>query len=217
VKYDPILSIIINNPNLSEIYGNVSPHYNISIFESNLNTSWYTLDGGTTNIEISQLTGTINQTEWEKQVRGMVSITFYANNSLGNVGSAEVTIIKDIDNPVITIMKPSQDDKFGDLTPNFLISIVEPNLGSIWYTINNGLNNYTINQLSGTINQTAWKAAPYGNITISFYAKDLIGNIGIDSIIVIKMRFQSSISGYNIIWLIAVISIISLVIIKRTK
>lgn len=216
VKYDPILSIIINNPNQSEIYGNVSPHYNISIFESNLNTTWYTLDGGTTNIEISQLTGTINQTEWEKQVSGNVTITFYANNSLSNVGSAEVTIIKDIDNPVITIMKPSNGDKFEN-APNYIISIVEPNLDSIWYTINNGLDNYTINQLSGTINQTAWKEAPYGNITISFYAKDLIGKIGIDSIIVIKIRYKSSISGFNIIWLIAVLSIISLVIIKRTK
>lgn len=217
VKFDPVLSIIINSPTPNEIYEHISPNYNISIFESNLNTSWYTVNNGYNNI-ITQLTGIINETEWEKQNSGIVSIRFYANNSLGNLDYAEIIINKDIDKPEISILNPSQDDTYGNSAPEFLLSIVEPNLETLWYTIDNGLNNYTINLFGGVINQTAWGFAPYGNITINFYAKDLFGRIGFESINVIKVQQPNgSIPGYDILWLIGTISILTMFLRTRKK
>jgi hypothetical protein len=62
VKYSKIPEVIINSPYQNELFGSVVPNFNISIVESNLDTTWYTLDNGITNITFSGLTGTINQT-----------------------------------------------------------------------------------------------------------------------------------------------------------
>jgi len=136
-------------------------------------------------------------------------------------GERDVALVKygpDIYDPIIHINIPSQNEKFRNITPNYSISIAEPNLESIWYTIDGGLNNYTITQLSGTINQTAWDASPYGDLTIGFYAKDYVGNIGYSEVIVKKVKDKDpTIPGYNIFLIIWVISTMSIIIIKRNR
>ena len=109
------------------------------------------------------------------------------------------------------------------------ISIVESNLESIWYTINDGVTNYTIYPqfLQSTINQIAWDAAPYGNITIRFYAKDKAGNIGIKSVTVRKEPPEQEdgngdngdgiIPGYNLFFLFGVLSVVSIILSKKIK
>jgi hypothetical protein len=210
---------MINSPIPDGFYRVVPPEFNITIIEENLASTWYTLDGGTTNITFSGLTGIINQIEWDKKGTGIVNIRFYANDIIGRVGYAEVSVFKDIDNPLITINEPSQDEKFGDTAPNYDISILEPNLESIWYTLDDGINNYTIYQYTGTINQAAWEAAPYSIITIRFYAKDLAGNIDYKEVVVEKIEefpweliiLISSISGG------AVIGVAIILIIRRKR
>ena len=98
----------------------------------------------------------------------------------------------DTDVPKITINYPSQGEKFGDNAPNYDISIVEPNLESIYYTIDNGLTNFSIIHETGIINQTLWEAASYGSIIIEFWAKDLAGNIGHNEVIVEKVKLSGS-------------------------
>jgi len=135
-------------------------------------------------------------------------------------GSGDMVLVKyglDIYKPIITINSPSPDDKFGDKAPDYNISIVEPNLESMWYTIDVGLTNYSITQLSGTLNQSAWDVAPYGNITIEFYAKDLAENIGYSKVTVenVKEKKEPIIPGYNLLFLISLISIITVVSLKK--
>lgn len=190
VKYSKIPEVKINSPHQNDLFGNVPPSFNISVFEPNLDSTWYTLDGGITNITFSGLTGTINQTEWGDKGTGWITITFWANNTFGKNGYAEVTIFKDIDDPEITIKEPSQGEKFGDEAPNYDISIVDPNLDleKIWYSLDNGITNFSITQDTGTINQTAWDACSYGTVSIKFWAKDLVGNTGISEVIVEKVK-----------------------------
>jgi len=110
-------------------------------------------------------------------------------------GMEDMVLVKfalDFSNPEINIISPSQGDKIGDIAPNYEISILEPNLKSLWYTIDGGNTNYTITQLSGTINQTAWDIAEYGNILIRFYANDLLGHFGYNEVIVEKSKEQTS-------------------------
>ena len=124
----------------------------------------------------------------------------------------------DLDDPIIIINSPSQDDTFGDYAPDYDISITEPNLASAWYTIDGGVTNYpiSISQLSGTINQEAWKAAPYGSITISFYAEDLVGNIGNDEVIVERVEpTEPVISGYPLLLFIGVVGVITAYSLKK--
>ena len=211
--------IIINNPSQDEIFGDIAPNYDISIIESNLESIWYTINDGATNITISEFTGTIDQIEWEKKETGMPTINFYANDTMGNEGYAEVSVFKDIDNPEIIINNPSQDERFGNIAPEYDISIVEPNLESFLYTIDGAITNYTITQFSGTINQEAWDAAPYNNITIRFYANDLLGNIGYNEVVVEKVEEmrngETAILGYNVLLIISLIGLITAIILKR--
>lgn len=146
----------------------------------------------------------------------MVTIRFYANNTLGNEGYAEVSIFKDIDDPEIFIIEPSQNEKFIEDAPNYEIFITEPNLESIWYTIDNGITNYSITQQIGTINQTAWDDSSFGDITIEFWAKDLAGNIGHSEIIVEKVeKEEPSISSYPLLLIICIISLTVILSLKK--
>ena len=96
-------SIIINDPDDYDIFGYLAPSFNVLINDPNgIESKWYTLDGGITNTSFSS-NGIINQTRWNDIVNGSVIITFYANDSLGNIGFSEVYIYKDIIAPSITI------------------------------------------------------------------------------------------------------------------
>jgi hypothetical protein len=96
--YDyPKISII--SPGFHEFSGITAPNFILSIIEPNIDTSWYTLDDGTTNYTFSGSTGQINQTEWEKFSNGSVTIKFYANDTYGLEGYDEVTLWKDTLSP----------------------------------------------------------------------------------------------------------------------
>jgi hypothetical protein len=85
--------IVINSPISYQVIGTYASNYDISIIGS-YNSIWYTLDGGLTNITVNSLTGTINQAAWDKQANGLVTIIFYANNTIGLEGSSQVQVIK---------------------------------------------------------------------------------------------------------------------------
>ncbi|MFW9876067.1 MAG: hypothetical protein ACFFG0_23435 [Candidatus Thorarchaeota archaeon] len=86
--------IIINSPSQFEVYGKNTPSFNITILGQSLDTFWYTLDAGITNLTFNELTGNIDQDEWKKKENGMVTITFYVNNTQGFVTVAELIVIK---------------------------------------------------------------------------------------------------------------------------
>lgn len=99
LKFSPIdleiPEITINSPTYSQIFGKNAPSYDLSI-TGLYEKIWYTLDDGITNITASGPTGIIDQTEWDKLTDGIVTITFYANNYVGYIGSAQVQIVKHV-------------------------------------------------------------------------------------------------------------------------
>ena len=90
----PVIRIIVPLPD--SILGMDAPFYIISVEEVNLDTIWYTLDGGGTNYTIRGLTGTFNQAAWESLSEGNLIIRFYANDTWGNVGFMDVEVIIEI-------------------------------------------------------------------------------------------------------------------------
>ncbi len=217
---DIVITIILPLPN--SIFGLDAPNYQITIDEVNLDTIWYTLDGGGTNYTITSLTGTLNQLAWEALSGGSITIRFYANDSTGNVGYAAATVEKDISAPVITIIFPLPDSIFGLVAPNYNITIDEVNLDTIWYTLDGGGTNYTITSLTGTLNQFAWEALSEGSITIRFYANDTAGNIGFTDVEVI-IEIPEDLDGVPIISfgnyyvLFAFIATLSFIILEKRK
>lgn len=177
VVKDLIFPIVkINSPDSGEVFGSTSPDYDISITESHLESCWYTLDGGTTNVTVGSLTGTISQTEWNEKGNGTVMIRFYARDEGGNEAHADIVVRKDINVPLITINSPIMLAVTGYNAPDFDLSIIETNLDSIWYTLDDGTTTYPISAFSGTIDSTEWNKFGEGMITIKFYAEDIAGN-----------------------------------------
>ncbi len=209
-------TININSPIPNELCGASAPSFNVEIYDTNLDSMWYSLDNGLTNTTFTT-NGTIYQSTWDTLLDGTVSIIFYANDSAGNIGVVEVTIGKDVNTPVITINNPHNSDIIGAIAPNFDISIDELNLNKTWYSLNGG-NIITFTGLTGTINQALWDALPEGNVIIRFYANDTLGRIGFQEVTVVKEISQSNppgIPGYNILLLFGIVSTIAVIIIKK--
>lgn len=90
---NPIISI--TNPIEDQEYGVQAPTYDFDIDELCLDAMWYVIisEGSTTHI-ISSTSGAINETLWDSLDDGYITIRFYANDTLGHEGYAEVIIIK---------------------------------------------------------------------------------------------------------------------------
>jgi len=85
--------IFIIAPTDSQVIGSTAPNYDISIVGP-YDYIWYALEGGS-NYTASGLTGTIDQSAWSALSDGIITIDFYANNSAGMEGKAQVQVIKD--------------------------------------------------------------------------------------------------------------------------
>ena len=85
--------ITINSPNSNELFGTSAPSFNVELYDANLDSMWYTLDNGLTNTTFTT-NGTINQALWDALIDGNLVIRFYANDSAGNIGFQEVTVVK---------------------------------------------------------------------------------------------------------------------------
>ena len=140
----------------------------------------------------------------------------FADYNLNFLETTNIILIDEVI-PVIDILSPPQNEEFGKNAPSFEISIIEIDLDSTWYTIDDSVNNYTFSGLTGTIDQNAWNDSPEGNITIEFYAKDTSGNIGYADIVVVKNIEEKVIFSYNTIFYIAFICLISIISIKTFK
>ena len=181
---NPFITVL--GPNDDEIFGQISPNYNIEIIELNIDSIWYTMDDGLNNFTIESNDGIVDQLAWDALPDGPLTLTFYANNTEGQIGFAQVSVIKDTTSPIIVINEPSDNEVFSNSAPRYDLNITENNLDKVWYTISNGINNITIESTNGTLDENVWNALSDGPVTVIFYANDTAGNIGVTQIIVYK-------------------------------
>jgi len=174
-KYkDALFMFLINSTHPENLFEHYSPQFNITFFEPDIDTTWYTLNGGK-KIFYTGTTGIINQIEWESCNDGLVYIDFFANTTEGYTVSHGTQVIKDTLVPEIEILKPLADQSFGNSIIKFELNIIEVNLISIWYNLNDG-NNITIYGSNGTIDQTAWNHCPVGPVKVTFFVNDIADN-----------------------------------------
>ncbi|MFW9878505.1 MAG: OmpL47-type beta-barrel domain-containing protein, partial [Candidatus Thorarchaeota archaeon] len=87
----------------------------------------------------------------------------------------------------LNIIKPSPNQAFNSTTFEFEIILrIEGTLNETWYTLDEGLNNYTFNGLTGTIKKLAWVAISEGYVTIRFYANNSLGAEIFNEVTVLK-------------------------------
>lgn len=215
----PIITIV--SPNDGDVFNESAPDFTITVTDDFLKSMWYTIDGGPTTYPFTSLSGTIDQTAWDALSDGNVTLTFYANDLPLNTGTDEVVIEKDTQAPVITINSPADGDVFGKTPPSFNITVTDPNLDTIWYTVDS---NFTIidSTLIWTINQTIWSALPEGSVTITIYANDTLGHTSSKGITITK-NIPSKVIGLDyfttsvLIFLISGVAIIGIITIMYHK
>ncbi len=208
IDYFPIAedgspSIIINSPSEDDVFGTNTPDFSVTITDDFLDELWYTIDGGMHNFTFIGSTGTIEQLAWEALSDGTITLTFYASDLPGNIGSADINIVKDATGPTITINSPSAGSEFGTTAPDFVITVTDDHLDSMWYSLDGGLTNFTITT-NAIIDQSAWAALSEGSITITFYANDTLGNLNSEEVTITKEIPPGGIDPTTIIFIVVV-------------
>ena len=164
--------ITITSPIQDDFFGVSPPSFEIIVGELNLNTTWYTLDNGMTNKTFTGLSGTIEQTLWESIVADDITIRFYANDSFGYEGYAEVVIKKDLIAPQSSI---------SNVELTFTIT-ADDGLGSGVSVIR-----YKINS-SAWIDYTGPFSLDYGKYNITYQAIDVVDNVEVENTLIIALN-----------------------------
>lgn len=148
----------------------------ISDPEGNLDTCWYSLDGGQTSQTFDCGTEFVNGIS---SVEGENNWIIYANDTLGNEASESITFsvdlsVPDTTPPEVSITYPVDGATYTShiTTMLFDISDAEGNLDSCWYSIDNGVTNQTMDCALGCVDITSVEGAN----TWAVYAKDTYGN-----------------------------------------
>jgi hypothetical protein len=147
-------SIFITSPTSSALFGVKAPDFELNIIELNLVSTWYSLDGGITKIFFTGFTGTIDQSEWDKIGDMSVTITFFADDIVGNEVYVDITIVKSFVSDLINCLAKIQELKTEDLTIEAL--------------------NY-LNQAENKINLAIEKYNANLGVTSLYQLKDVIG------------------------------------------
>jgi len=217
VKKDSnIPEINVISPSSYETF-EMSPSFSLDMSDYSLNYTWYILNNGGIKYFFSGVSGDIYNLAWNSISEGYVNITFYANDSLNQVNSVQITIIKDLSYPIITVNSPINGQIFYDDSPRYNVTVLDYSLHQKWYEIEGISTKFYYSASLGKINQQTWEQLPLGNIVIIFFAEDSLGKISNCSIMIIKEPNPVSIPGLNLLALLGITCISFIVIIKKLK
>ena len=166
--------------------------FSLLIEDPTLDYRWYSLNGGA-NYSFTGQSGTVDKQAWDTCGNGSVLITFYANNSLGNLGFAETSVHKDVYFPFISINSPSFGQICGDKAPIYNISISSTDIDTIWYSLNYG-DNLTSASTYGRIDQSIWDLFGSEQIIITFYVNNSFGRINFLNTTIFKDTIRPNIT-----------------------
>ena len=171
-------TIVISSPVNAQTYTTAVTNINYvpTDAEGNLNTCWYSLDGGITNsTAVACNNGISNSFSGLLPQQGSNTWTVWANDAAGNLGIASVTfIVNDLTAPVITAIAPLNNDELDDTDVTFKVSTNEDAV--VKYSLD-GAANVTMTKVS---NYEFWSALlnldDEEEYTVIYTATDLIGN-----------------------------------------
>lgn len=92
----------------------------------------------------------------------------------GDTNPYALLIKFDNSEPLISINSPSPNEFFGESTPDFNLTIIEPNINTTWYSVESGAY-ITFSGLTGTIKQNEWDKWGERAINIEFFVNDSLG------------------------------------------
>lgn len=180
--YAPIITIL--SPIHDQLFGKTAPNFTIYKSGPEIQSTWYTIDGGSTNFTFTGLDGIINQAAWDFFGYETVSLEFYINDSLGKIGHDEVALRKDPDNPILFIHTPINNTWYAS-TPFINYSVIEPNLDRVWYVLNHASMDITSNTTQ-YMNLNQWNNLEQGSFNLELFANDTVGNLVTIELLLLK-------------------------------
>jgi len=168
----PIISIIV--PTANKVYNTDAMVLNLTANE-NLSTCVYKFDYFANNVSMTQF----NSTSYYKSVSGINegnrTLTYYCNDSYGNMATSETNITIDITPPNIKITTPSNgtNSTNNNLNINYTTNDTTTNLSSCWWTNDTGITNFTLTDCNTNITDQTWGD---GTTNLIIYANDSVGN-----------------------------------------
>jgi len=162
-------------------YATTSIDLNYTVQDANLDSCWYSLNGGSNIILASCSNITITASE------GLNNVIVYANDSAGNTGSAQEYFTVDTTPPTITILSP-QNTTYNTTTLWLNFTYTEANLDTCWYQYNG-----TNTSLPSCSNQT-FTALNNQQSTLILWMNDTAGNINHASITFTVDTIQPSVT-----------------------
>ncbi|MHC1601868.1 MAG: PGF-pre-PGF domain-containing protein, partial [Methermicoccaceae archaeon] len=131
---------------------------------------WYSVDGGANSTPVAGATLSANMAGLSN---GDHNVTVYANDAVGNVGSATVNFKVDTTAPTVTITSPTEGAK---TTKSVSLRATISKPANVWYSVDGGANS-TPESVTTTFRKTvAISSAGSHNITV--YARDSVNQTG---------------------------------------
>jgi parallel beta-helix repeat protein len=90
--------IVIISPLEGVTFGVIPPSFTVTVTDAFVLDMWYSLDGGVTKYFFTT-NETIDQVAWDALPEGSITISFYVNDTGGNVSSDSVNVVKSLPEP----------------------------------------------------------------------------------------------------------------------
>ena len=192
-------------------YYNIGDNLNEGLLLSYQNTT--TLDWQAYSLDGAANKTILGNTTIPMPTDGFHNVQVYGNDLLGTMYESDFLYFAvSTSAPQLIINSPVDSEIFGTTAPNYDLSITDL-YDIIWYTLDGGATNITVNGLTGSINQAEWDNLGDGPITIRFYIRDIADREVFEEVIVVKST--TGIPGYELIALIGVTLVVSLFLAKR--
>ncbi|MFX0002960.1 MAG: hypothetical protein ACFE9J_05700, partial [Candidatus Hermodarchaeota archaeon] len=173
----PIISTI--EPENYAIFSYKAPDFRIYISGTDIYNCWYVLIGEPYKHFFTKTDGvtiiSINQTAWDEFGNGTVTIEFYVNDSVGNIGFTIIELRKDIYAPTVTINLPIYEGYWSD-PPVLNITYFDLNPDSLWYEIGSYYGSLAKN-IEQSIDPIIWDSLEQGKHQLFIFANDTAGNV----------------------------------------
>ncbi len=127
----PLIDIISPGNHSTFMISNVP--FQVEVFDVNLNTTWYSLDGGTRVLFPTNTSINVGE--------GPHAIIFYANDYASNFNSTGTLFFTvDTVDPVLSIISPIMNGNYSAISVNLNVTVIEANFDSTWYSVNGSAN-----------------------------------------------------------------------------
>lgn len=223
---NPVIFVDLPLNNSRQPY--LAPEFSLMVDEVYLDSIWYTLDNGLTNITCNS-SSKIDQDEWyliwDSLSDGQqLELTFYASDTFGHLGTNKTYFIKDAF-PILNITSPLNESSTERKLFDFSIEIEDFLINNMWYTIDGGAIEYPflINETINSAFLTAWDGKADGEmITIQFFVNDSLGQISNETLYLIKKTPETTgggeIPGFDVIFMfLGIVSMIGLIYFRQNK